>query len=415
MKIQSKTLIYFLIALSLSACDSWLDDAEAPKNNVGYDDMNYPDAFGEINDSGEFVPGPNVTATLYAGAQFYADLLPYSAAMSDEQEWVDGGNSLIYKDLFEDNITSSNSSIESIWAKAHNYRARSQELITRIGQTNWNNTEEHNDVKKNALWYGNLHAANAYSCLVNFFNDNGSEAGNIHLEGKSVPHSEILNLAYDAFDEALTYANEEQKAITNTLLARLALQHEDWAKASKAVKSGMQTTNEALTFTYSDGILASGIGSVAGAYGRELTVPAWFEALLTDKSRKVRYPLVKHSSDDRMAQGVYGEFDPAIVTDFAETKLIEAELAVRGHLSDTDAVSAVNEVINHFDTTGESAIEQSTQLTMDDIETYRRIYLSLRALRTLDLRRLNKDGDGPTPFGKREWKWFPVPDIETRN
>lgn len=93
-------------------------------------------------------------------------------------------------------------------------------------------------------------------------------------------------------------------------------------------------------------------------------------------------------------------------------QLIRAELAIRGLLTG-NAVDYVNTVIAKYDPAGKSNLP-AQNLTLTDITAIRRIFLSWRGTRLIDLRRFNIDGDLTPGFTKRNWHWIGVPEIETR-
>ncbi|MGY0041169.1 hypothetical protein [Pedobacter sp. NJ-S-72] len=94
-------------------------------------------------------------------------------------------------------------------------------------------------------------------------------------------------------------------------------------------------------------------------------------------------------------------------------QLIRAELAIRGLIAG-NATDYVNTVIVKYDPAGQSNIQTQTVLTLTDLTAIRRIFLSWRGTRLIDLRRFNIDGDLTPGFTKRKFHWIGVPEIETR-
>ncbi|MTI31207.1 hypothetical protein [Xanthovirga aplysinae] len=408
-------IISFVILCWLNGCNGLLEDGLEPNDRLTYDQLNEPQAFGQLDTEGILLPGPNITSLLYTGANFYSDLFPYTGVMSDEFEWVENGNIVIYKEIYEDRLAPTNSGITSLWTKLHSYLAQAQEVIQRVNDTKWLESPEHQQIKQQSLWYAYFHQGNAYVNLFAYFNANQTDPGTLYLEGKSVSHEQTYDLALNSLEKAMEYGDTYQKRLTNSIIARAALLKEDWAVATEAVKEGLKINDEPLIMQYAQGSLTNGLGNVAGPFGRELSVPLSFKNLLTTESSIIRNPTTSITTDNgsRWVQTLYGQYDNSVVTDFTETNLIMAELIIRGFYpgNKTDAIILINEVLNYYDPSGQSATSEQ-ELTLKEIELYRRIYLSWRGLRLLDLRRLPSDGVAQLPFSERDWKWFPVPEIE---
>ena len=124
-----KKSIYTLLALALllTSCDSWVENAGTPSNTLTKEQLN-KSAMIAIVQTNTISDGP-LTAyvkTLQGDAASAAFL----ALGTTVDELTEGTipNALLYRQIATDNLTPTSGTQSDLWNKIHNYYARSVEL-----------------------------------------------------------------------------------------------------------------------------------------------------------------------------------------------------------------------------------------------------------------------------------------------
>ncbi|KIO77459.1 hypothetical protein TH53_09285 [Pedobacter lusitanus] len=360
-------------------------------------------------DKGNYVTGPVIAGVWRAGATAASDLLVASGAIADEITSTAVPNSPFYKELDEDKLSPDNPSLFSSWSNVQNYRARAEDAIRLAEQQNPAEADKIK-VKQGALLNARLHAGYAWMLLADYFTVN--EANHtVYADHVLVTHEQAYAKAQRYWEEALPMASEQEKRLLHALLTKLGIHTQNYALAAAHINQSF-TTLENFAFLNTVGTVSNAFFSAMSINSRDAAVDPTLVAVLKTTADKVRNPVVK-APKGHWSLTYFKERDPLLVTDFDEMQLIRAELAVRGLIAG-NAAAYVNTVILKSDATGQSNIQTQIPLTLTDITAIRRIYLSWRGTRLIDLRRFNIDGDLTPGFTKRKYHWIGVPEIETR-
>ena len=395
------------IALTFSSCNKWVNDPKSPDSTVDESQLSSLEMLGRI-DKGIYVNGPIIAGVWRAGATASSDLLVASGAIADEITSTAVPNSPFYKELDEDKLSPDNPSLFSTWSNVQNYRARAEDAIKLATQQN-PSEEDKLKIKQGALINARLHAGYAWMLLADYFTV--SEANHaVYADHMLVTHEQAFAKAQRYWEEALPIASEQEKRLLHSLLTKLGIHTQNYALAAAHINQSFSAT-ENFAFLNTVGTVSNAFFSALSINVRDAAVDPTLVAVLKTTADKARNPVIK-APKGHWSLTYFKERDPLLVTDFDEMQLIRAELVIRGLLTG-NAVDEVNTVIVKYDPTGKSNLP-AKNLTLTDITAIRRVFLSWRGTRLIDLRRFNIDGDLTPGFTKRNWHWIGVPEIETR-
>lgn len=396
------------IAFTFSSCNKWVNDPKSPDSTVDESQLTSLEMLGRI-DKGIYVNGPVIAGVWRAGATASSDLLVASGAIADEITSTAVPNSPFYKELDEDKLSPDNPSLFSSWSNAQSYRARAEDAIRLAEQQNPAEADKIK-IKQGALINARLHAGYAWMLLADYFTVSESNR-TVFADHIQVTHEQAYAKAQRYWEEALPLGNEQEKRLLHALLAKLGVHTQNYTLAAAHINQSF-TPLENFAFLNTVGTVSNAFFSAMSINSRDAAVDPTLVAVLKTTADKARNPVIK-APKGHWSLTSFKERDPLLVTDFDEMQLIRAELAIRG-LIPGNAADFVNTVIVKYDASGQSNIQSQTVLTLTDITAVRRIFLSWRGTRLIDLRRFNIDGDLTPGFTKRKWHWIGVPEIETR-
>ncbi len=395
-------------ALTLSSCDKWVNDTKLPDNTIDESQLNSIAMLGRI-EKGDYVYGPVIAGVWRAGATSASDLLVASGAIVDEIVPTAVPNSPFYKELDQDKLTPDNTSLFSVWSNVQNYRARAEDAIANAESLNPTD-EDGIKVKQAALVHARLHAGYAWLLMADYFSVSNS-SHSVFADHKEVSHQDAYIKVQTYWQQALPSASDTEKRLLNALLTKLGIHTGNYPLAVQHVNQSF-TATENFSFLNTVGTVSNGFFSALNINSRDAAVDPNLVAALKTVADKARVPVTK-ADKGHWSLTLFKERDPLLVSDYAEMQLIRAELVVRG-LIPGNAVELVNTVISTYDTSGSSNYSGSTTLTLNDIIAIRRVFLSWRGTRILDLRRFKIDGDVNPGFTQRKWQWIGIPEIETQ-
>lgn len=394
-------------AILFSSCDSWVNEAVKPGNTVSENDLSRPGMFGSVQQN-KYVAGPLISGVWQAGAGSATALLLAGGAIADEITSTAVPNSALYKEIDENKLSRDNTSLFGLWSNVQHYRARAEEILSLIPGVAWDGSADHSLIRRQAQFWGNFHAAYAWMLLGDYFGVSPQDPS-VYVNRQLVAREDTYKKARQYWEAALLLGDAAQQKMTQAMLAKLGIHTQLFQQARVAVESGL-TGVEPFSFTYATGTALNPLFATLGKDARDAAVDPAFRAALTTEAARKRNQLEK-SPKGHWFLATYKERDPVIIMDEAEVKLIRAELIIR-KVMDGDATALVNEVIRGYDATGASGFTPGTVLTIADIVALRRVYLSWRGERYIDLRRMNIDGDTQPGFTKFTWKWIGITDIE---
>lgn len=406
------TITVVFMAITLSACDSWVNDATLPDNTIDESQLNNINMLGRI-ESGKYIYGPTIAGIWKAGTSSASDLLVASGAIVDEIVPTSVPNSPFYKELDEDKLSPDNNSLYSTWSNVQNYRSRAEDAL-KIADGIVAENADQLTIKQNAILYTKLHAGYAWMLMADYFTVNNTTKM-VYADGVAISHSDAYAKAQRYWEEALiqatTLASPINERLLHSLITKLAIHTSNFQLAVQHIDKTF-TATENFSFLNTVGSTSNGFFTALNVNVRDAAVDPTLVAALKTTADKARNPVVK-AAKGHWSLSLFKERDPLMVSDYDEMQLIRAELVTRELISG-NAVTLVNTVIRKYDASGSSDIAPTTTLSIMDIINIRRIYLSWRGTRMIDLRRMNIDGDLTPGFTKRTWYWIGLPEIETR-
>ncbi|RQO70674.1 hypothetical protein DBR43_22005 [Pedobacter sp. KBW06] len=401
------TAAMFALAFSLSSCDKWVNDSKLPNNTVDESQLSNIQMLGRI-EKGNYVYGPVIAGVWRAGASSASDLLVASGAIVDEIVPTAVPNSPFYKELDEDKLAPDNTSLFSVWSNVQNYRARAEDAIKIAEQLNPVDADQIK-VKQSATFNAKLHAGYAWMLMADYFSVSETNQA-VYADHQLVKHADAYAKAQRYWEEALPLANDQEKRLLHSLLAKLGIHTSNFPLAVSHINSSFKPT-ENFSFLNTIGTTSNAFFTALNVNVRDAAVDPTLVAQLKTVAEQTRIPVVK-AAKGHWSLTYYKERDPLMVTDEEEMQLIRAELVIRG-LIPGDATALVNSVIQKYDASGNSNLKTALS-DLGTLTAIRRIFLSWRGTRLIDLRRFNVDGDLNPGFTKRKWHWISVPEIETR-
>jgi hypothetical protein len=403
-----KTGLLFMSVLLLSSCDKWVNDTRLPDNTIDESQLNSIAMLGRIN-NGSYVYGPVIAGVWRAGAASAADLLVASGAISDEITPTAVPNSPFYKELDEDKLTPDNTSLFSVWSNIQNYRARAEDAILNAESLSPTDADGIK-VKQAALVNARLHAGYAWMLMADYFSVSNT-SHSVYADHKEISHIEAYAKAQVYWEQAIPAASDIEKRLLHSLLAKLGIHTSNYTLAVQHINQSFGVS-ENFSFLNTVGTVSNGFFTALSINSRDAAVDPTLVNALKSTADKARNPVVK-AAKGHWSLTLFKERDPLMVSDYEEMQLIRAELVVRGLLPG-NANDLVNSVVVKYDATGLSNYPALPALTLNDIISIRRIFLSWRGTRLIDLRRFNINGDLTPGFTSRKWQWIGVPEIETR-
>ena len=124
-----KKTIFAILALSicLTSCDSWVENAETPSNTVTREQLNKATMIANVQ-SNKLSDGPLVANV--RTLQGTAAVGVFLALGTTVDELTEGTipNTLLYRQIVNDNVTPRSGTQDGLWDQLQDYYARSKEL-----------------------------------------------------------------------------------------------------------------------------------------------------------------------------------------------------------------------------------------------------------------------------------------------
>ncbi|MDC1106032.1 hypothetical protein OAT16_04960 [Prolixibacteraceae bacterium] len=411
MKTIYNTLFAIVMIFSMSSCESWINDAETSPNVITEGDMNKPEYFGS-SDNGSFVFGPNISSILNKAIDLYSPLYMYAGAMSDEVSAPATPNSLIYRDLSQDNLNVHDGSLRGIWTNAQSLYSMSELMLGYAKETDWSGSEA--VVKNNAYWYCYFYKGLALYNLASYFNANADKSNDayIYMHGMKTSNSTVYLEAIETLRQSLAYADPYQKRVANTALVRLMIMSNNIPSDIANYANEMMIAND-LDVTISHELQSNTFYTAMGENSRDAMVNQTFVDALSSKAAVNHNPTTINPGNNVTIQERFNQFDPQVIISYVEAELLRAELIMTNKISG-DFTETINRVNRYYDNTG-SSDENSIAPLVDNLVHYRRVFLSWYGQRLLDERRFNLEGEGELNFQTRKWQYIAIDDIEYSN
>lgn len=416
MKAIQLSIAAMAMAICLTSCDGWIDNAKTPNNMITAEQIVTPSMLATIRTKevkdGAMIASVKTLAGVAASAAFLT-----SGAMTDEIEPTKKTNFLIYKQLKSDDVKP-NSDVANTWNQLQNFRARAEEVLQVEQQLSNDGTENFDAVRAYARYTGHLYAGLAYQLLGKMFSQSTDKADGVRINNEIISNEELLNKAQQHYSQALTEATSNelgdkkgafvaQTAVKQVrmLMVKLAMQRQQYDEAAtlwpEAYSNGLQVD---IVYNINGG--ANELYSAVGLPAINAQVDASLVASLNGNAEKAAIKTDKNKDGHRYLTSLE-KYGPVVIIDETEMKLIKAELIVRGKMQG-DATQLVNEVMAQYASTQSI----STIPTLEELAHWRHVFLFLHGCRIDDLRRDMGNTDALTAWKARKVKYIPMPELE---
>ena len=413
---------YFLIllAFSLFACDSFVNDYTEPNDSIG------DDQFKTAGDAQFLITG---VRGLFSEA--YDQATSLSGGLSDELRFtrdISGASFVTFDEIDRAStlpplpVNIDNNSITGFYLDLHRFRKHTELLIDKT-----NNSivfeEGEESIKASALYTGYFYSAIAKYMLGAYFGLEIDQPGNVIDAGPFMSTTDLYNEALSDLTSAEANASESQVRMINTFRARIYMLLGETGMAASAAAAGMTTGDASLNALYNlanvnDWHFDSGNGRI------QWYTDARFGAYLEmDPAESARIPMrtvfgTSTDEDGNPLNTYYiqlkyeAEESPIRFIGWQENELILAELAIAGgdagtgltHINNVRAAYGLSSVDDQYVTDNYNGDAMELLMAERDKEFYG------EGMRLLDQRRWNK---WHLPL-ESSWLFLPIP-LDERN
>ena len=335
MKAIQLSIATMAMAICLTSCDGWIDNAKTPNNMITAEQIVTPSMLATIRTKevkdGAMIANVKTLAGVAASAAFLT-----SGAMTDEIEPTKKPNFLIYKQLKNDDVKP-NSDVANTWNQLQNFRARAEEVLQVEQQLSNDGTENFDAVRAYARYTGHLYAGLAYQLLGKMFSQSTDKADGVRINNEIISNEELLNKAQQHYSQALTEATSNelgdkkgafvaQTAVKQVrmLMVKLAMQRQQYDEAAtlwpEAYSNGLQVD---IVYNINGG--ANELYSAVGLPAINAQVDASLVASLNGNAEKAAIKTDKNKDGHRYLTSLE-KYGPVVIIDETEMKLIKAEL-----------------------------------------------------------------------------------------
>lgn len=307
-----------------------------------------------------------------------------------------------FRDIDEGDITLDNNSVDGPYNGLGELRLFADDMIRRVNEITF--TDE--NLKNQALFNGYLFGGIARYLYGAYFGLTQEQGGGVIDAGPFIPSNEMFNMAIEKFQQALNYADDAQKRVINSLIARVYLQMGDFANVQSFAQNGMVDGDA--PFVSQHNILSDNYFWQQAGAGRTQAVVAsrFFDYITEDPAEAARVQLdeVMGNNDSLYyRQGKYmTEASPINFMSWQENELMLAECEIRAGGTGLARINAVRASHGIADL---AAADMNVLIVERDKELF------VTGARVLDQRRLDSEfGTWHLPAGT--WKYFPITERE---
>lgn len=307
-----------------------------------------------------------------------------------------------FRDIDEGDITLDNNSVDGPYNGIGELRFFSDDMIRRVNEI----TFEDENLKNKALFNGYLFGGIARYLYGAYFGLTQEQGGGVIDAGPFIPSNEMFDLAIEKFQQAMGYADDVQKRIINSLIARIYLQKGDYTNVQTFAQNGMVIGDAPFQSLHS--ILSDNYFWQQAGDGRTQAVAAsrFFDYITEDPAEAARVQLdeVMGNNDSLYyRQGKYlEEASPINFMSWQENELMLAECEIRAGGTGLARINAVRASHGIADL---AAADMNVLIVERDKELF------VTGARLLDQRRLDSEfSTWHLPAGT--WKYFPITERE---
>lgn len=303
-----------------------------------------------------------------------------------------------FRDIDLGEITLDNNSVDGPFNGLGELRFFADDMIRRVNEI----TFEDQALKNKALYNANLYGGIARYLYGAYFGLTQEQGGGVIDAGPFIPSAEMFDQAIQKFQEALNYADDAQKRVINSLLARIYLQEGDFANAQSFAQNGMVDGDAPFQSKHS--VQSDNYFWQQAGVGRTQAVAAsrFFDYVTADptEAERVKLDEVMGNNDSLYyRQGKYlTEEVPIDFMSWQENELMLAECEIRTGGSGLARINAVR---------ASHGIAALTAADLEVLYVERDKELCFTGIRPIDQRRFDKWHLGPGT-----WKYFPITERE---
>ena len=259
-RIRLLTLFTALFALvSLTACDSIVDDTIDPIDSVADSELNDPDDV-EFLINGIIARSNNVQDNLTVQAGLISDQFIFGGGIGG------GATFPTFRDLMRglpaDTNPLNNNSVDGTQNHLGQYRFLADNLLARaenLGAEAFGGTDDPR--WQNAQFAGNFHGGIARYYWAAYFGQTQREGGGVISEvdgptdaerSEFIPSAQMYDLAVEKLDAALPFASPYQERVINSVKARIALFQNEVAEAASLAENGLEAGDDPFQNEYVD-------------------------------------------------------------------------------------------------------------------------------------------------------------------
>ncbi|MDZ7331990.1 MAG: RagB/SusD family nutrient uptake outer membrane protein [candidate division KSB1 bacterium] len=309
-----------------------------------------------------------------------------------------------FRDIDEGQITLDNNSVDGVFNALGELRFFSDDIIRRVGEITFTNEA----LKNEALFNGNLYGGIARYIYGAYFGLSQEQGGGVIDNGPFIPSNEMFGLAIEKFQQALTLANDAQKRLINSLIARIYLLKGDFANVRNFAQNGMIEGDEPFQSKHS--IQSDNYFWQQAGKGRTQAVlaPRFRQYVIDDPAELARVPIDSILGNNKVMyyrQGKYpNESSPITFMNWQENELMLAECDLRAGNS-AGALDRINKVRASHGLSPLASADMNVLITERDKELF------VTGARLLDQRRLDSEfKTWHLPAGS--WRYFPITERE---
>jgi tetratricopeptide (TPR) repeat protein len=302
-----------------------------------------------------------------------------------------------YRDIDAGEITLDNNSVDGLSFDLNEARFFADDLVRRVNEIEGVDPED----KRDALYTGYLVGGLMRQYLASYWALNPDQPGGVIDAGPFIPASDMYQLALEKYQQAVKFvADDYDKRVVNTLIARVYLLTADYANAASFAEQGLQQGDEPFNAQYS--VETENSYYFGGGNGRiQWIVDFRFNDYIVqdpDEANRIKLATAEGTSGKTyFYQNMFPDRDsPFPVTSWQENLLMLAEIDVRNGNSG-GALARINTLRASY---GLSAL---TTVDLDVIFVERDKTLFLTGARLLDQHRFDRWHLAP---GK--WKYLPI-------
>lgn len=402
-KLTSTLLASLLLALLVAGCDSFVEEVDLPVDTIDNE---------QLNDESQV---PFLIAGLQTRfATTHDRLAMLSDGLSDQlifDQRVPNATFPTYQEVDIGEITLDNNSVDNPFTGLGELRLFSDQFLERIAEIQF----EDADLQREAQFAGNFYGGVARYFYATFFGLEPRMGGGVIDAGPFIPSADMYAQALDKLNTASGFADEYQRRVVNTLVARIHLYLGDFGAARTAAQAGLQESDAAFQSQHS--VESQNRYYQQAGIGRTQWVVdfRYKDYVDADPAEAVRIVIeVIEGNDGDPDAGVaptlfYRQakyLENSAPIDFAswqENTLMLAELDLRDG-NDAGALAHVNAVRAAY------SLDALASLDMDGLLFEREKELFAEGFRLADQRRFEQ-----WHLGAQTWQYLPITQSERNN